>query len=117
MTTKLPFLFGGDFTLLLGPNTYYVYNSAPSISPSSNLATISANLSLARNSTNVSKVMNSAHQTFHQLIQQPLESKRLDHLYGVLAALSSLIFASAVFIFIRKAKGSFFVIIISFMIL
>ena len=31
---------------------------------------------------------------------------RLNHLYGVLAALSSLIFSSSVFIFIRKAKGA-----------
>lgn len=30
----------------------------------------------------------------------------MSHFYGVLAAMSSLIFASAVFIFIRKAKGA-----------
>ena len=106
MTTKLPFLFGGDASLLYPSNTYYLYNSKPPVSSASNLASISANLStIGANSTWPVGNSSAAHQAFQQLIQPPVQTQKMSHFYGVLAAMSSLIFASAVFIFIRKAKG------------
>ncbi|KAI2805208.1 hypothetical protein BLOT_004200 [Blomia tropicalis] len=89
MTTKLPFLFDGDSTLLFPSSSYYMYSkSSANYTPISLLS------------------VNRSHPNLKPFMQEPLESIRLHHFYGVLAAMSSLIFASAVFIFIRKAKGA-----------
>ena len=119
MTTKLPFLFGGDTSLLYASNTYYLYNSVPPVSAASaNLATLSANMSSSINNVTggggMSSLLNiSAHNVQHalnKLIQPPIQTHKMNHFTGVLAAMSSLIFASAVFIFIRKAKGICFIL-------
>lgn len=82
MTTKLPLFFQPESSYLYQQNRYY-YDA-------SRLKALTENRSLAVSTGNISDVVD--------------QSAR-DHFYGVASALSSLIFASAVFIFIRKAKG------------
>ena len=119
MTTKLPFLFGGGESTLLFPSTsaYYLYHNVNS----EGTGTTGVMMNQTRTSSTTGAALRAAslngsslgqyHPALKQLLQPPLANSiststaRMNHFYGVLAAMSSLIFASAVFIFIRKAKG------------
>ncbi|CAG2113945.1 unnamed protein product [Medioppia subpectinata] len=78
LTTKLPIIFGSDGDINI--NSQYVNASIPSLL---------VNMTVASDSR-----------------QELLANQKLHHIYGVLSALTSTIFASSVFIFIRKAKGA-----------
>lgn len=121
MTTKLPFLFGGDASLMVSPrSSYYLYNqhiTAANLTSASNITKLVNNSStaLVNGSALLGGGLSVAQQTMLKAIIQPPPDK-MNHFYGVLAAMSSLVFASAVFIFIRKAKGTFLKILIIFLI-
>lgn len=78
LTTKLPIIFGSDGDINV--NSQFVN------------ATTHAVL------VNMTAQSDSPHHLAH--------TQKMHHIYGVLAALTSTLFASSVFIFIRKAKGS-----------
>lgn len=77
LTTKLPIIFGSDGDINV--NSQFVN------------ATTHAVL------VNMTAQSDSAHHL--------AQTQKMHHIYGVLAALSSTLFASSVFIFIRKARG------------
>ena len=78
LTTKLPIIFGSDGEINV--NSQFVNSTIPSVL---------LNMTLTPDS-HPSELAN---------------AQKLHHIYGVLSALTSTLFASSVFIFIRKAKG------------
>ncbi|CAG2175509.1 unnamed protein product, partial [Oppiella nova] len=78
LTTKLPIIFGSDGDINV--NSQFVNSTTHSLL------------------VNMTVVSDSRHEL--------MQTQKLHHLYGVLSALTSTIFASSVFIFIRKAKGA-----------
>ncbi|KAH9413992.1 hypothetical protein DERP_012369, partial [Dermatophagoides pteronyssinus] len=98
MTTKLPIFFSS----FNDNNQYYNYYH-PSWSSTSSMFMNMANNN-NRNISSSSMMIDSNNMTSStNMITE--NNDRLNHLYGVLAALSSLIFSSSVFILIRKAKN------------
>jgi len=81
LTTKLPIIFGSDGDINI--NSQFVNSSTSSVL---------LNMTLLSDSTK----------------QDLAATQKLHHIYGVLSALTSTVFASSVFIFIRKAKGIVF---------
>lgn len=103
MTTKLPTFFDLDSSIIdqTDNNRLNVYLSNISNAHSAN-ATINP-LALTSETMFQSSSLADRYRYQPELSRQ---QQRINHLYGVIAALSSLIFSSSVFIFIRKAKGA-----------
>lgn len=79
LTTKLPIIFGSDGDINI--NSQFVNSSTSSIL------------------LNMTLLSDENKQDLYAI-------QKLHHIYGVLSALASTVFASSVFIFIRKAKGA-----------
>lgn len=86
MTTKLPLLFGSADTFAYAPTSLYYR-------PDSSLPWHNISSGAAASSGYQPEAMSPAEYRAH-------------HLYGVTAALGSLLFASSVFIFLRKVRGA-----------
>ncbi|XP_075588556.1 solute carrier family 35 member G1 [Dermatophagoides farinae] len=115
MTTKLPIFFSYSGNHIMDDNYYNYYH--PSWSSTSSMFMNMAGYHNGNNVNNISSSSSSPKMTMMMINSNSTmtssssivvgnHNDRLNHLYGVLAALSSLIFSSSVFIFIRKAKGA-----------